>query len=245
MTDGETHDDKGIAERRQRDFDDLQNELADRDVGRISRFFNEGEREAVKAARGKGDTTELLTNLQLLLQDPEYAALYERVGEKLREAEIAVERAIERAEARLAQEQAALDDMEQQAGKLPDGTPVFKDAQGRVWTADGREVGKTEADSVVWPGDAPSYEDYIAQREKAEAAQERRNELEGYQGRLGGYRDRYEDQNNPPSKDDLKGMEKDVDAVMDDVAERNHSADSKPDPTFDNTADLPLPPISG
>ena len=241
MTDGETNDDKGVAERRQRDFDDLQNELADRDVGRISRFFNESEREAIKAARGKSDTAELLTNLQLLLQDPEYAALYERVGEKLREAEIAVERAIERAEVRLAQEQAALDDMEQQAGKLPDGTPVFKDAQGRVWTADGREVGKTEADSVVWPDDAPSYEDYTAQREKAEAAQERRNELDGYQGRLGGYRDRYEDHDNPPSKSELEGMEKGVDEILQKVEKNEHEADLNKTSLHQSPSNVSLP----
>ena len=241
MTDGEMHDDKGIAERRQRDFDDLQNELANRDVGRISRFFNESEREAVKAARGKDDTAELLTNLQLLLQDPEYAALYERVGEKLREAEIAVERAIERAEARLAQEQAALENMQRQTGKLPDGTPVFKDAQGRVWTADGREVGKTEADSVVWPDDAPSYEDYTAQHEKAEAAQERRNELEGYQGRLGGYRDRYEDHDNPPSKSELEGMEKGAEEVLERSKAVEYEASRNEAPTHESPSNVSLP----
>ncbi|PCJ06660.1 MAG: hypothetical protein COB16_13095 [Rhodobacteraceae bacterium] len=63
-----------LAERFKRhaqDFDDLQNEMAGNDVGRISRFLS-GEDRGLKGAekrRAKWERT--LSNLQIMMNDPE------------------------------------------------------------------------------------------------------------------------------------------------------------------------------
>lgn len=74
------------AAKRTQDLDDLHNEMAGRDVGRINRFF--GEASAPRSERGKqkAEREVQLTNLQvLLMNDPEYAQLFRETETKLRQ----------------------------------------------------------------------------------------------------------------------------------------------------------------
>ena len=58
--------------RHARDFDDLQNEMSGRDVGKAVRFLQSGPNGAGSSGKSKQERAEALTRLQLLLNDPAY-----------------------------------------------------------------------------------------------------------------------------------------------------------------------------
>ncbi|WP_141702046.1 hypothetical protein [Methyloceanibacter stevinii] len=89
---------------RRQDFDDLQNELAGRETGRLERFLSPDERERIRDGKSKGERhADAMTRLQWMLSNnAEYAALYNDTFDKLREAEQAAERALEKARRALA-----------------------------------------------------------------------------------------------------------------------------------------------
>lgn len=87
--------------RRRRDVDDLNNENAGREVGRMKRFLT-GEADPDKKQKQREREHEFRSALMALLQDdPEYAVLYEETMDKLREAEAATEAALIQARANL------------------------------------------------------------------------------------------------------------------------------------------------
>jgi len=147
-------------ERRRTDFDDLQNERAGLETGRMARFLDADTREA-RAGRGDGSDksgAHLSRLQQLLASNPAYAALYHETFDKLRAAEAATEAALQKEldlHGRLATER---DAMLARAARLPDGTAVFRDANGAVWSEHGDEVTRSDLDAVLWPKDAPVYE---------------------------------------------------------------------------------------
>lgn len=194
---------------RQTDFDDLQNEIAGRETGRIRRFLP-GDHRAEQLARNSRD--QALTALQLMLMNnPEYAALYHEVDDLLSRAETATERALLKSERDLIQAEDSLRDTLENANKLPDGTAVFKDAKGNVWTEDGRLLEPGEAESIVWKDGAPTYEDYRKQKQATEEIREQIEALRRYQiDVIGDARDRMNDQDNPPTKKELEKIQKDI-----------------------------------
>lgn len=201
---------QGMADKqRQTDFDDLQNEIAGRETGRIRRFLP-GDHRAEQLARNSRD--QALTALQLMLMnDPEYAALYHEVDDLLALAETATQRALDQSERDLLQAEDNLSDTLENANKLPDGTAVFKDAKGNVWTEDGRLLEPGEAESIVWKDGAPTCEDYRKQKQSTEEIREQIEALRRYQiDVIGDARDRMNDQDNPVSKEELKDIQKDI-----------------------------------
>lgn len=191
---------------KQRDFDDINNELAGRETGRMARFFNKigGSENETARRRQRADTLDLLSKLDQWLQDPEYAALYNGVLDLIARAEAVTETAIAMAKTDLAE-------MEANAGRLLDGTAVFMDQNGDVFTADGQTVDPDIAAGVQWPDGAPSYEDYLRRRTDLE-------ELLRYQtDTLGGTRDRLNDPENPPTPDELRDWERRIESEAPDA----------------------------
>ena len=196
---------------RKRDFDDLQNELAGRETGRQERFFPGDERSASAERKKQGSEQAFRSMLDMLLADPVYRARYEQVMTRLREAEQATEAALDRISNLIGETEDAVRDMEDRAAKLPDGTMVFRDANGVVRRADGSVVEAYLVDTILWSGNEPSYEDYRAQQDRLADLEESRAEVERYRDDvLGPARDRITDASNPPSLDEL-------DAIMDDI----------------------------
>lgn len=77
-----------VAARHQQDFDDQQREVAGLDVGRIGRFLPDDLRNPDAAEKRKAEQTQqILTRLQMMMRDPEYAALHKETTNKLREAQ--------------------------------------------------------------------------------------------------------------------------------------------------------------
>ena len=198
--------------RRQRDFDDQQHELAGREVGRQSRFLSEGGGAARGARRKGGDARSHLSALERLLQnDPAYAALYHDTMDLLTCAERATESALESAEHALSEAEEALQGILEKANKLPDGGAVFKDAHGNIRTEDGRLVEAHELEGQDWHDGAPSYEDYLAQKKTRDEARNTVDDLRHYQVHvLGNARDRMSDPANPPSKEEMEGIQEDI-----------------------------------
>ncbi len=194
------------------DREDYNDAIAGRDSGRMIRFGGKShtrrEIEKKKAEQAFRDA------LELLLQDPEYRALYEELGSRLASAEIEADTVIADLEATLQDLDAQIADMEARAAKGPDGNPVFKTDDGQTVYADGTALPPEIAEGIIWPPNAPSGTGYFdAKDRRTDGAalladwQEYRNDT------LGGIRDRYEDRENPLSKDDIRDAEREIEDI--------------------------------
>lgn len=193
------------AETRRNDF---HNEIADRDVGRIQRFLPETRSEN----RGKGrkrDEKALQSALrQLLASDPAYFALYENTLTALRQAEAATEHTREAAEALLQERQSTVDDLAGKAATLHDGRKVFRDRHGQVRDVTGRILESSELNDITWRGDEPSYEAWVTAQQALAQAQSKLDSILRYQtDTLGMIRNKITDEDNPPSADELRDMQ--------------------------------------
>lgn len=77
------------------DFSDLQNELADRDVGRIDRYIGDSAETRADRGKRKAERDAQLTALQMMLNDPEYAQLFHETESKLQDAQSRLDTALE------------------------------------------------------------------------------------------------------------------------------------------------------
>ncbi len=168
MTEQDSDDDDEALKRRERDYPDYSNELAGRST-KIARFIPESVREEVRASKNKEDLAEFLTALDLALQDPVYAALYDKLLGRLVEMERQTEHALESAQEELKETELEFTATLNQASKLPGGASVFRDMEGNVWTEDGRLLEGEELDQVVWRrGKGATYEEYLRHRKQSE-----------------------------------------------------------------------------
>ena len=234
--------------RRNSDFDDLQNEIAGREVGRVQRFLSLEEAATRGKSQNKGIDAITLSALETLLQDPEYAKLYNEVSDLLSRAESATEAALAHAENDLSKANADLEETMENANRLPDGTAVFRDAQGRIVTEDGRVIEGEEAEGIVWKDNAPSYEDFLAKKRAAEAVRQRVEDLRRYQVEvLGHARDRLNDHDNPPTPEELADLQQDIiqrapPEIRTEIDPEMSAEDSKP-VSRDVSLDVESPPI--
>ena len=225
-------------------LDDHNAELSETKAGRIytSGVNNPNRRNDAREQRSRRADAQL-TALQSLMSDPEYAALYTETVDAVTQAQIAAEAAMTSALEALQQSEDDLTDLQGNAAQLaPSGERAYRDQDGNVYTEDGRKLGEQEAESVVFPEDAPSYEDYLAQKKAAQDARERVEAIRLYQDRLGGYQNRLNDPDNPLTPDELRGIQEDIEANLVNIsntrpAEQTTAAASP-------TADIILPPPS-
>lgn len=184
------------AKARAEDADRFNRAQAGLETGDGNRHNNKERDKALLAAR-RGTDLSQLTALEQALADPVYAQVYVGLANTLSAYEGATASAIKQAQSDIA-------DMEAGAARLPDGTIVFKDANGDAYTADGEKVDPDVAAGVQWPEGAASREDYLKRRKELEGL--RRYEVEV----LGRARDRMTDPDNPPSKEELEDLQRDV-----------------------------------
>lgn len=189
--------------RLQLERDDYNNAIAGRETGRMLRFGAKSkaqtEADQRKAERVFRDA------LDRLLADPEYRALYEQLGERLDDAERAADQMLAEIQATIDVLDEHIVDMEARAARGPDGQPVFRTADGRAVNARGEELPLEIADGIIWPPNAPSEEDYFSARDqRSDLAAQLENWRIYRNDTLGDLRDRYDDRDNPMSKDDLR-----------------------------------------
>lgn len=208
---------KGRAARDQQVFDDLQNESAGRDTGRIQRFGLAAARDFETKREAKRDQAYRDALHRLLMTDPEYRRLYEDLGNALRDAETSADSEIASLESELARTQAELKDMRDAAPKI-DGMAVFRTEDGRVIDEEGNEVSNLMADDIVWPPNAVSAEDYLAVMTDAAHLQASLDAWQGYRNdTLGDLRDRHEDRDNPMDKDAMRGALQEIERAQPDA----------------------------
>ncbi|MEM7776515.1 MAG: hypothetical protein AAF732_12975 [Pseudomonadota bacterium] len=199
-----------VGERKRQDFDDLQNELAGRDTGRMRRFLSADAHESREGGDKRERDAASLSRLQLMLaSDPRYKALYDATFDRLRDAESQAATALALAIETQRAAQAELDDILAKAATLSDGSRVFKDKTGQVRREDGTIVDPAQAGTIAWRGNEPSYDDYRTARENLSATARTISEIERYQvDTLGSARDRLTDDDNPPDARELADIQR-------------------------------------
>lgn len=199
-------------EHKKMEFEDLQRELMGIEGPREARFLDADIRDSRDInKRGEKDAQRISRLQLLLLQDPAYAALYNETFDKLRDAERAAEIALASAILTRDAVQRFLQEMLDRAPRLPDGTHVFRDAQGQVWTEDGQLVDPALAEGIEWRGNEFSYEQYLAQKDTLQSVEDHIQALTHYQiNVLGHVRDRMTDEKNPASKEDMESFQRDI-----------------------------------
>ncbi|MEL6201916.1 MAG: hypothetical protein AAFR39_06105 [Pseudomonadota bacterium] len=197
--------------RRQRDFDDLQHEISGADVGRIRRFLRPEDDRSPDGKRKKREKERLRQALADLMRDPEYARVYMKLGNDLRQAETQADAALAALRADVEHMDHKIAEMEADAARRPDGRLVFRDAEGRVLYADGSTVPPEIAEGIQWPAEAPSAEEYFAALGQRQSFMDQLREWDLYRNDvLGGLRNRYDSEDDPMSKNEL-------DAALDDI----------------------------
>ncbi|WP_152610683.1 hypothetical protein [Ruegeria sp. ANG-R] len=231
--------------RKAQDFDDLQNEIAGRDNGRAARFFKSDKAGGrLGKSRDAGHDEALTLLQQLLMDDPEYAALYNETFELLADAESATEIALEKANQRLSQEIEAFNETLDSAARLDDGRVVFRDAQGRVWTSAHEQLTDIDADAVDWPHGASSYEEFKRQSEAVDTAQKNVDAILHYQVNvLGAARDRMSDADDPPSKEELQDIQDAIREQMPPQVRAEFEGANIETPAFSSNTNFDIPTL--
>ncbi|MGD9537145.1 MAG: hypothetical protein AB7P52_05250 [Alphaproteobacteria bacterium] len=194
--------------RRQRDFDDLNNELAGRG-SKIKRFTGDG---AAAVHAGKSDDKEradALFTLSELAQATQQRL--DAINQRLDELDRSTAE-----ELRLAQEH--LEELRRSANRTRDGRLVFRsEADGRYYAEDGSEVDPADIDLEGWRDAGPSREAWLEAQERQRQAQERRDRFEDAQERANG---------GTLTEEELDELERDLDVLEADAGHNAVAADA-------------------
>ncbi|SIS41861.1 hypothetical protein SAMN05421686_101115 [Thalassolituus maritimus] len=191
--------------RREKDLDDYHNELMGNDVGRIQRFgFEHGRQEAAADEKRKKSAFE-----QMMFNEV-YRAAWESAMDAVNRAENAVYEALIQASYDLSAAETSYNDLLKQATTTTDGTKVFCDKDGNVYTEDGEPLPAEIAESLVWDDNAPTWEEYSASKENLTNAQSRYGEVNAKSGRLVEIREELTDENNPASIERIHELTQDA-----------------------------------
>lgn len=237
-------DDKELVTRQRRDFDDFQNEIAGRETGRRARFLPNSTR-SEEAKRKEREASAFRSHLAALLADPIYRAKHDAAMSALTKAETATDTALQHIEDALAEAQTRLETIQDKAARLPDGSRVYKDANGNVHREDGSIVDPVLVDTIIWSGGEPSFEDFRAATNTIDALEQSRRDVEGYQNDvLGPARDRITDEDNPPRLEELDEIIKDIETTMPEIVQEHvpEADDAAPDVT---ASSITLPKFGG
>ncbi len=223
---------------KQRDFDDLQHEMSGIDNGRMKRFLGENQ-QSIEAKRKKEAAREAQTRLMMLLADPVYRERYNLVLSRLDQLEQAADRALLTLEEQISEARTNLEDIQANAARLPDGTRVYRDANGAIRREDGSEVDETLAATIVWRGDEPTYESFADSDATVSKLEEEHDEVSGFRNDvLGGARNRIEDHENPPSLNDLDDILNGIEANIPDAVAIETGLEDQIAPSAELTASM-------
>lgn len=230
---------KALAEQgRAQAVHDLNNEMAGRDVGRISRFLGENHAETISERRRGKDSSGDILDLALL-PAMTFDELYDYAGSRLHDAETATERALDRAEASLSTSRHALETALDRAATLPDGTRVFRDEDGQVWNEHRERIDPALAATIEWQGYEPDYETFLIRRDAVIHDQDRIDAIRGYQVTLGEHRETLQDKGNL-TRDDIEDLIERIETDMPEEVAAELADVDRPEPTVSSTAPLPV-----
>lgn len=199
------------------DFDQLNQELQGLDGMQAPRFLSEDSHpRSRKAAERKARDRAFQRQLDLLLQDPQFAAAYERVGTLLDDAqEILSTQAAELA-ASAERLESVLEDIEARTTKLPDGTAIYRTASGDYVTADKRALTDAEVLLLVNPEDAVSIETYTQASDALKTVRKKQDDLSNDQDKVDDFWKRRDEVESP---EELEDLEEDIKTFTSDLKE--------------------------
>ncbi|MEM7173276.1 MAG: hypothetical protein AAF530_24145 [Pseudomonadota bacterium] len=226
-----------------KDFDDHQNSMAGRDTGRLKRTFTGAASRGPSDLRNKlSNTTAQMSTLDMLLTDPLFAARHATVSDLLAQAENSINSALAELQNEIVRVRGNLQDTLDNANRLPDGTRVFRDADGNVYTEAGRLVGAEEVGAIEWKENAPLYEDFLRQKNAVETLVEKIERLMRFRiDVLGKARHQLNDPDDPPSLDDLDEIEKDIREASARIFEHDEAIENTPEETHRRVSNIKLP----
>lgn len=194
-----------------RDSIDLNNEYAGRETGRIKRFLTAQDESGPGSEKEKEKRH--ISRLMQLLQDPIYSKAYFEVEAILERAESATAIALARNADQLHEASEYRETLRDAAADAPDGRKIFASNDGNVYYEDGTKVEDPAVRSLAHG--SPSWEEYQRAQRMIERLERERHEIEEYQRSVvGPSRTRLEDQDNPPSRDELEEIRKRLETRM-------------------------------
>lgn len=216
----------------QLEFRQLQQELSGAVGIRLLRFLTPEMIDLINADKRAQKREEQFSKLvRLLLSDPLYRQSYERAWDTLETYERRAEQALEKIRSRVEELDGALQETRSRSARLPDGTRVFRDANGKVRNEKGEVIDGAALDAVIWPDNAPSYDSIAALRDERAALETQARAIEGYQiNILGDARDKLSDQESPMSREDVDAIERRIGETAPAAISQSHlvEPDAKP-----------------
>lgn len=187
------------------EFDTIQRQIAGVGDARISLLSEAQEAQSPKGQDRQRRRREVhsLNALQRMLLIQEYAPLHAAFIDFLNDAKHQTHSALELAEL-------ALNDLLSSAARLPDGRSVFRNVDGHIVGVDGKEISSDRINEVIWPNDAPTYEEYCVARDRVEALKTLEVDLADMQARA-------EDPDNPLSAEEIKEMQEEIETQTKDL----------------------------
>ncbi len=201
-----------------RDFDDLQHEIAGRDVGRMGRFLPGGAQSAASSGKSNDKRAEALTRLQaVLMNNPAYAQAFQETERALNDAQSQLDTLLERVQREIEANDLVLADIRERAARLEDGSRVYKDQDGRIRSENGDQINDALAAGILWRGDEPSFEDMKDARERGERLKDIERDIQIGQGRIGEMQADMKDEDDPPTRDELELFQDEADKILGDL----------------------------
>ncbi len=194
--------------KRQTDFNHLQRELSGDEVSHIRRFLPESTTKKMKQKKKREEERRLSLLRAMLMNDPEYAALYYQVQDAIIKAEQIVNEALADIENRIEAAENHLEKLKSKASVLPDGSQAFLSKDGKTaFRENGYPLSQEEILSVQWNENSPAWEDYKQANDDVNTAHQDKIAAEDYRDNvLKPIKQKTNDEENPPTKEELSGF---------------------------------------
>lgn len=195
-------------QRLKQNAEDYHNELAGNEVGRIQRFgFDRVRKEAaIKEERRK-------SSLEQMMLNEAYRAAWMDAMDAVNKADNALYEALVDASNDLSLAQNSHNDLLDNTATTADGTKVFRDKDGHVYNEKGERLPDDVAATIIWPDDAPTWEEYSESSDKLKTAKGRYRDINAKSDRLAEIREELNDKDNPLSIDEIEDRGREAEAI--------------------------------
>ncbi|MGD1888363.1 MAG: hypothetical protein ACFB01_14815 [Cohaesibacteraceae bacterium] len=202
---------------RRQDLDDFNNELAGREVGRISRFLTRSDDNTLTGGkRGHKDGGGLSALDIILGTSPDYFTLHADLSGDIRVAQARNHDLDQRLEAALDAARHQMETVLDQAVVLRSGERAFLDENGVAWTEDDRRIDPAITEGIDWTG-RPDRSAYRDARDALTDLQDAQDENRDLGVRLGDIDNAIHDEDNPATMDEMEDLYDEVEAIEEQI----------------------------
>jgi len=205
--------------RNKTDFDDYNRELSGISGAQASRFLNaDGSPITKSEAEEKARKQAFQDQLDILMQNPAFAAAYRDAGKAIDDTQAVLNRAMMTTAANIERLIDLVEDMEDRTAKLPDGTVVFKTKDGQLKAADGGHLSETETASLLNPENLLDYDAYQNAQGALQSARARQDKYGAFQTDI---EDARKNRDNAKTPKELRDIERDMNTVKLEIEQEN------------------------